>query len=81
MNITYTTVTLYLHKNYELYFYEVLRDLDNLSIETDYIYDYSKLVVSRYNNTSSDKINLNVPLELYLKFLACYRRTNGYELS
>ena len=66
------TVTLFVKPDSLIPLLTVLKILDTLDIENDYVFTptditYTEAMVSNYTN-------VNVPIELYMKFKYCYNK-------
>ena len=67
-----TTITLFILPNSLLKFIEVIKVLDDLPIENDYVFNPIDIAYSE--NFSSACNQVNVPIELYLKFRYSYNK-------
>lgn len=73
--ITLITITLWVNHGDEIYFYHILKVIDSLPIDNKYTWRPNDIKISK--NMKSDWVCVNIPLDLYLKFIHSFKFNNG----
>lgn len=67
-----TTITIFVKPDSLVILMEVLKILENLDINNDYVFNPKDIIFSEKFN--SEWVQVNIPLDEYLKFKFCYNK-------
>lgn len=69
------TVTLYVSRDSEIYFYQILKILNDISIENTYQWRTNDIKI--HTHFTGNQIAVNLPIELYIKFRTSFLYNGG----
>jgi hypothetical protein len=70
-----STITLWVNPECEMFFWTLLKILDDMPIENEYKWDVRSVTISKYHQ--KDFVCINLQVDMYLKFTASLINNEG----